>query len=111
MRMRVLQMLSAIGETLESPFSGSAPRAATEAVTGIIMSARPNFYRIAIWTRTADEEASGDLDARLMDIGRHFKVGILGRQLGEKAHGGLLSEVEFQSHKESEKKKGKKFTV
>jgi translation initiation factor 4E len=108
-------MLSAIGETLESPYDSSSPAASNtaEAITGIIMSARPNLYRIAIWTRTADESASGELDPALLNIGKHFKVGILGYQLNQQVGGGgMQSDVEFQSHKDSERKgKGRKFVV
>jgi translation initiation factor 4E len=106
-------MLSAIGETMEA---GSTPAGAPELITGVIMSARPQFYRIAIWTRQAEdpvEEAeAGSVGNRLLEVGKHLKTSILGYDLHQKiGSGGLTSEVEFQSHKESEKKKGKKFVA
>lgn len=118
-------MLSAIGETLETtPQAVSGPAdTTTELITGVIMSARANFYRIAIWTRKADDPAAAaaastqgvspaeDLLERLMSIGRKFKVDILGFPLEQKLGSGLMSDVEFQSHTESEKKKGRKITL
>lgn len=106
-------MLSAIGETMEAE---ATPAGASELITGVIMSARPQFYRIAIWTRQADdpveEATAGTAGCRLLEIGRHMKTDILGYKLNEKiGSGGLTSEVEFQSHKESEKKRGKKFVA
>ncbi|KAK0543303.1 eukaryotic translation initiation factor 4E [Tilletia horrida] len=120
-------MLQAIGETLEASFPDDAPNrdaaADQDLVTGVIMSARPNFYRIAIWTRLADDDldahaASPDRDApatklanRLLDIGKQFKVNVLGYKLEAKTGAGstgFSTEVEFQSHRESEKRKGKK---
>ena len=106
-------MLSAIGETMEA---GSTPTGVPELITGVIMSARAQFYRIAIWTRDAEdpvEEAeAGSVGNRLLEIGKHLKTSILGFDANQKiGSGGLTSEVEFQSHKESEKKKGKKFVV
>ncbi|PWN43575.1 eukaryotic translation initiation factor 4E [Ceraceosorus guamensis] len=105
-------MLAAIGETLEAPYDGSAPAVGVkEVITGVILSARPNFYRIAIWTREAGDATADELDQRLLDIGKHLKTNIMGWKLGQNVASGLQSDVEFQSHKESEKKKGKKFTV
>ncbi|PWN46818.1 eukaryotic translation initiation factor 4E [Violaceomyces palustris] len=112
-RLWLFTMLSAIGETLESPYPSGAPPPVTspedELVTGVIMSARANFYRISIWTRRAED--NDDLAARLLDIGKHFKTNVLGYNLEDKVGGGLTSDVEFQSHKESEKKRGKKTIV
>lgn len=110
-------MLAAIGETLESQVSGESSDPNPDLVTGVIMSARQSFYRIAIWTRKAEdpveESAPGSIGKQLLDIGHHFKTQILGYELHQKVShaGGLTSEVEFQSHKESEKKKGKKFVI
>lgn len=106
-------MLAAIGEMMEG---SSTAVGAPELITGVIMSARPQFYRIAIWTRQAEdpvEEAeAGSVGIRLREIGKHLKTSILGYDVNQKiGTGGLTSEVEFQSHKESEKKKGKKFVV
>lgn len=115
-RLWLFTMLAAIGETFESPAIGAESEAEPELVTGVIMSARPQFYRIAIWTRKADdpvdESEPGSVGQRLLEVGRHLKQHILGYDLEQKVGaGGLTSEVEFQSHKESEKKKGKKFTI
>lgn len=106
-------MLSAIGETLEAPLDPNS--GSTELVTGVIMSARANFYRIAIWTRKSDDASStsspaeaADVWERIMGIGRKFKTEILGYDINQKLGSGLMSDVEYQSHTESEKKKGKK---
>jgi len=122
-------MLQAIGETLEASYPDNVPNQASsiqdELVTGVIMNARPNFYRINIWTRKADDDldahaASPNLEAaetklakRLLDIGRQFKVNVLGFKLDARAGGptGFSTEVEFQSHRESEKKRGKKTVI
>lgn len=121
-------MLSAIGETLESPIKTSSSDGAdagaassadqTELITGVIMSARANFYRIAIWTRKSDDSSStssqeeaDDVLQRLMTIGRKFKTEILGYNVDQKLGSGLMSDVEYQSHTESEKKKGKKIVI
>ncbi|KIS65675.1 uncharacterized protein UMAG_06377 [Mycosarcoma maydis] len=112
-RLWLYTMLAAIGETLEAPFpNGAAPPSSSaedELVTGVIMSARANFYRIAIWTRKAED--TDELAAKLLDIGKQFKVNVLGYEIDAKIGAGLTSDVEFQSHKESEKKKGKKTIV
>ncbi|CAD6890649.1 unnamed protein product [Tilletia laevis] len=123
-------MLQAIGETLEASYPENVPNQAgsfeDELVTGVIMSARPNFYRIVIWTRRADDDLEAHasnpnadapetkLATRLIDIGKQFKVNVLGYKLEGKAgagSSGFATEVEFQSHRESEKKKGKKMML
>jgi translation initiation factor 4E len=74
-------------------------------ITGVIVSTRPQFYRISIWTRTApvgDEDVV--LRTRIESIGRHFKIQVLGYSESAKLQGPLATEVEFQSHKDSEKK-------
>ena len=50
-------MLSAIGEMLEAPTSESKMpgKLEDEMVTGVILQARSNYYRISVWTRRADE--------------------------------------------------------
>ena len=50
-------MLSAIGEMLEAPSSDSKlPQSREdELVTGVVLQARSNYYRVSIWTRYADE--------------------------------------------------------
>lgn len=43
--------------------------------------------------------------SRIVKIGKHFKVSVLGYDAEQKlVHGGLQSEVTFESHKDSEKK-------
>ena len=51
--------------------------------------------------------------ARIMTIGRHFKVSVLGYETDQKlVTGGYQTEVSFESHKESEKKANKnKITI
>lgn len=108
-------MLAAIGETLDAAQPGDGPSDEPELVCGVIMSARPAFYRLAIWTRRAEdpleESPSGSVGRRLLEIGRHLKTQILGFDLHQKVTGAYTTDVEFQSHKESEKKKGKKFVI
>lgn len=114
-------MLSAIGEMLETPAPDSKlPESRDdEIVTGVVLQARANYYRISVWTRYSDEwdtelpegsEASESLmrGRRLIALGRFFKTEVLGYPLDAKVGGGFSSEVEFQSHKDSEKKRGKR---
>ena len=50
--------------------------------------------------------------ARMMSIGRHFKVSVLGYELDQKlVSGGFQTEVTFESHQESQKKGGRKLPV
>lgn len=90
------QMLAAIGETFETPYgeSPSPDMPFTDEVTGVIVSSRKGFYRISIWTRSSDSLA------KVGDIGKHFKHGVLGVQ--GKIVGGYTSDVEFQSHRDSQ---------
>ena len=117
-------MLSAIGEMLEAPSSDSKlPQSREdELVTGVVLQARSNYYRVSIWTRYADEwdspnsqekEVTESIAAgrRLLALGRFFKTEVLGYPLDAKIGGGFSSEVEFQSHKDSEKKRGKRGLV
>lgn len=125
-------MLAAIGETFDPALSEAAKGSESDGpppksiVTGVICSARPNFYRLSIWTRlastetppqltTAEEEAiaTGDLhpteagpelQQRIANLGLTFKTNVLGFQREDKLGGGLASELEFQSHKDSERK-------
>lgn len=104
-----MQMLAAIGETfdplLTSTDASEAPPQSL--ITGVIVSTRPQFYRLSIWTRTAPTGAGGDDDKlreRIEGIGRHFKISVLGYQESQKLAGPLSTEVEFLSHKDSEKK-------
>ena len=117
-------MLSAIGEMLEAPSSASKlPQSREdELVTGVVLQARSNYYRVSIWTRYADEWDSPNSQEkevtesiatgrRLLALGRFFKTEVLGYPLDAKIGGGFSSEVEFQSHKDSEKKRGKRGLV
>jgi translation initiation factor 4E len=103
-------MLAAIGETfdpsltMEDP-SGSPPNSL---ITGVIVSTRPQFYRLSIWTRLAPSSNEEDkLRERIEGVGKHFKMSVLGFSEGQKLAGPLATEVEFLSHKDSEKKGGK----
>lgn len=104
-------MLSAIGETFEIPFTAndqtdaapsSLPTTLPDEITGVIVSARKAFYRINIWTRTASNENK----ARIENIGRNFKYGVLGfedvMKIADKDK--VSTEVEFMSHKDSQAK-------
>lgn len=103
-------MLAAIGETFETELDGSAP-AKSDLVTGVIFSSRPNFYRINVWTREAPEISlteEDELMKRIMTIGRHFKVSVLGYELDQKlVTNSFQTEVTFESHKDSERKGNK----
>jgi translation initiation factor 4E len=105
-----LQMLAAIGETFD-PFLTSGEEAAPQSIiTGVIVSTRPQFYRLSIWTRLApsstgtEDEQDKILRERIETIGKHFKTAVLGYNEGVKLAGPLATEVEFLSHKDSEKK-------
>lgn len=113
-KMWLYTMLAAIGETFETPQTkeGEKPQAPAQSdlVTGVICSARPGFYRIAIWTREAPDTSLTDADPlmnRIQTIGKHFKTAVLGYKLDEKLTGGFQTEVTFESHKDSEKKGNK----
>ncbi|GJJ08825.1 hypothetical protein Clacol_003044 [Clathrus columnatus] len=108
-------MLAAIGETFDPiltqphPPSGPAPEGL---ITGVVFSSRLQFYRISIWTRLAPQQEDDGLRQRIEAIGKHFKIQVLGFGEGQKLGGPLATEVEFMSHKDSEKKgKGKKIIV
>lgn len=108
-------MLAAIGETFDPSLttldpSGSPPNSL---ITGVIVSTRPQFYRISIWTRLAPGMPDDDgLRERIEGVGRHFKVNVLGYTESAKLAGPLATDVEFVSHKDSEKKgKPKKITI
>jgi translation initiation factor 4E len=110
-------MLAAIGETFDPYLTDPEllePHPES-LVTGVIVSSRPQFYRISIWTRSApgiNNEDDDKLRQRIEGIGRHFKTSVLGYSEGQKLAGPLATEVEFISHKDSEKKgKGRKITV
>lgn len=98
-------MLAAIGETFETPY-GQTPTPDmpfTDEVTGVIVSSRKAFYRISIWTRSSDSKA------KVEDIGKHFKFGVLGLQ--GKISGGYTTDVEFQSHRDSQVSSSSSFAL
>jgi translation initiation factor 4E len=120
-------MLAAIGETFETPVQGSEEEAKLKAagppttpvtsdlITGVILSARPHFYRLAIWTRHAPASTAAPapgaeddpIRARILAVGRHFKQVVLGYGSDDKlmADGrGYQTEIEFISHSDSERK-------
>ncbi|KAF8237795.1 translation initiation factor eIF4e [Tricholoma matsutake] len=106
-KMWLYTMLAAIGETFDpSPVvtdgTGSPPKSL---ITGVIVSTRPQFYRLSIWTRVAPSGSEDDgLRERIEGVGKHFKNNVLGYAEGQKLAGPLATEVEFLSHKDSEKK-------
>lgn len=139
-QMWLYTMLAAIGETFDPALSIAVAAAEEEAaanaasetpsppatvpksiITGVIVSARPSFYRVSIWTRLAPatgstsapnpdaapphpSETGEPLRARIEAIGKHFKMSILGYTEAQKLAGQLATDVEFQSHKDSERK-------
>ncbi|BGP42413.1 eukaryotic translation initiation factor 4E [Rhodotorula kratochvilovae] len=120
-RVWLYTMLAAIGETFETPYvspsaaSPDAPSSTAPAplpstfsneITGVIVSTRKAFFRINIWTRSASPQA----EERVKNIGRHFKYGVLGFKEGLSfaASDKVSSDVEFQSHKDSQQKYGSK---
>lgn len=107
-------MLAAIGETFDSSVLSAEDNAPQSLVTGVIVSTRPQFYRISIWTSLAPASQSEEdkLRSRIETIGKHFKMSVLGYGETQKLSGPLATEVEFLSHKDSEKKgKAKKIVV
>lgn len=120
-------MLAAIGETFDPALAKAAdPNATTppptSLISGVIVSSRPQFYRISIWTRLAPGmgatpsnsfETEEAIRARTEQIGKHFKTEVLGFHESQKIGGPLATEVEFASHKEGERKggKGKKWVI
>jgi translation initiation factor 4E len=101
-------MLAAIGETFDSYLTTAQDKPGpppTSLITGVIVSTRPQFYRLSIWTRLAPSPPDEDgLRERIEGIGRHFKTNVLGYQENQRLAGPLATEVEFLSHKDSEKK-------
>lgn len=120
-------MLAAIGETFDPSLAnpptvdsaGNAIKPPTSLITGVIVSSRPQFYRVSIWTRlsptsttntgpnTSPSEQGEVLRSRIETIGKHFKMGVLGYSEGQKLGGPLATDVEYTSHKDSEKKSSK----
>ncbi|KAF7320413.1 Eukaryotic translation initiation factor 4E-1 [Mycena kentingensis (nom. inval.)] len=110
-KMWLYTMLAAIGETFDPSLTaaaGDAAGAPTSLITGVIVSTRPQFYRLSIWTRLAPSTSEDDkLRERIEGVGKHFKSSVLGFAEHAKLAGPLATEVEFLSHKDSEKKGGK----
>ncbi|KZW02012.1 translation initiation factor eIF4e [Exidia glandulosa HHB12029] len=105
-KMWLYTMLAAIGETFDPALSKDSNEQTL--ITGVIVSSRPQFYRVSIWTRLAPNYGGSAEDTalkeRIESIGKTFKMGVLGYQEGQKLAGALATEVEFASHKDSEKK-------
>jgi translation initiation factor 4E len=103
-------MLAAIGETFDPFLTVDDDETPQSLITGVIVSTRPQFYRLSIWTRLApsstvtEDEHDKVLRERVETIGKHFKTSVLGYGEGAKLAGPLATEVEFLSHKDSEKK-------
>jgi len=118
-KMWLYTMLAAIGETFDPYLTAGEEESPQSLITGVIVSVRPQFYRLSIWTRLApalagnEDEAEVKLRERVETIGKHFKVSVLSYPEPQKLAGPLATEVEFISHKDSEKKgkSAKKLTV
>jgi translation initiation factor 4E len=105
-------MLAAIGETFDPSPTLTGGSGSASLITGVIVSTRPQFYRLSIWTRLAPSEEEAGLRERIEGVGKHFKMSVLGYPEGARLAGPLATEVEFLSHKDSEKKgKAKKLVV
>ncbi|KAI6153536.1 eukaryotic translation initiation factor 4E class I [Pisolithus tinctorius] len=105
-KMWLYTMLAAIGETFDPYLTNADPSDPNpqSLITGVIVSTRPQFYRLSIWTRLAPSLEEDKLRERIEVIGRHFKTNVLGYPEPQKLAGPLATEVEFLSHKDSEKK-------
>lgn len=105
--LKTLQMLAAIGETFDAYLTNADPSDPNpqSLITGVIVSTRPQFYRLSIWTRLAPVGEEDKLRERIEGIGRHFKTNVLGYAEAQKLAGPLATEVEFLAHKDSEKKR------
>jgi translation initiation factor 4E len=117
-KMWLYTMLAAIGETFDPHLTDPeySEHLTDSLVTGVIVSTRPQFYRLSIWTRLAPMMNGGAEDDKLKEriesIGKHFKSSVLGYSESQKLGGPLATEVEFLSHKDSEKKgKARKIVV
>jgi translation initiation factor 4E len=74
-------MLAAIGETFDpylTKATNEGDETPTSLITGVIVSTRPQFYRLSIWTRQAPAGTGTPEDeklrARIEAIGKHFKT-------------------------------------
>jgi translation initiation factor 4E len=106
-KMWLYTMLAAIGETFDPTLTNADPSGPPpqSLITGVIVSTRPQFYRLSIWTRLAPSSPEDDkLRDRIEGVGKHFKLSVLGYSEGQKLAGPLATEVEFLSHKDSERK-------
>jgi len=104
-KMWLYTMLAAIGETFDPSPTATEHGDAQSLITGVIVSTRPQFYRLSIWTRLAPSGSEEDgVRERIEGVGRHFKMNVLGYSDSQKLAGPLATEVEFLSHKDSEKK-------
>jgi len=107
-KMWLYTMLAAIGETCDPLLEGEPEQHPQSLITGVIVSTRPQFYRLSIWTRSAPAGTGTPEDEKLRErieaVGRHFKMSVLGYSEGQKLAGPLATEIEFLSHKDSEKK-------
>jgi len=104
-KMWLYTMLAAIGETFDPSPSLTDGSGSASLITGVIVSTRPQFYRLSIWTRLApgnDEDVA--LRERIEGVGKHFKTSVLGYPEGARLAAPLSTEVEFLSHKDSERK-------
>ncbi|KAJ3737168.1 eukaryotic translation initiation factor 4E class I [Lentinula guzmanii] len=113
-KMWLYTMLAAIGETFDPSLAASDPSGSppNSLITGVIVSTRQQFYRISIWTRLAPGQDDDGLRERIEGVGRHFKVKVLGYTENQRLAGPLATDVEFVTHKDSEKKgKTKKITI
>jgi len=111
-KMWLYTMLAAIGETFDPSPTLTGGSGSASLITGVIVSTRPQFYRLSIWTRLAPSEEEAGLRERIEGVGKHFKMSVLGYPEGARLAGPLATEVEFLSHKDSEKKgKAKKLVV
>ena len=105
-------MLAAIGETFDPDLNIDESDQPQSLITGVVLSSRPSFYRVSIWTRQASSSEDDKLRERIVAIGKHFKISVLGYGDAQRLSVGngqnnLATEVEFQSHKDSEKKGNK----
>jgi translation initiation factor 4E len=99
-------MLAAIGETFDPSPTLVDGSPAASLITGVIVSTRPQFYRLSIWTRLspASNEEESPIRQRIEGVGRQFKSEVLGFMENARLAAPLATEVEFLSHKDSEKK-------
>ncbi|KJA29175.1 hypothetical protein HYPSUDRAFT_32551 [Hypholoma sublateritium FD-334 SS-4] len=104
-KMWLYTMLAAIGETFDPSPSLTDGSGSASLITGVIVSTRPQFYRLSIWTRLAPgSEEDVALRERIEGVGKHFKTSVLGYAESARLAAPLSTEVEFLSHKDSERK-------